>query len=110
MSRLIILAALILFGCSTLNFGLNNRLALAYASTDAYVTQTTSLLQRGRITKGQAQQASENAKKAKAALDYASGLSTVCPSTPCTTQDQLAIAEGILLQLERDLKEKEKIP
>lgn len=97
----------LLTACSTLNFGLNNRIALGYASIGAYSDQTKSLLQRGRITKEQATQALENARNAKAALDYASGISTQCPSNPCTVPDQLMLAEGLLLNLEKQLKEKE---
>lgn len=91
-------------GCATMSF--NSRLALGYNSVTAYTNQAASLFQRGRITLTQAEQASKNAKQAKAALDFANG-SGVCPAEPCTKDDQLKFAENILLQLEQTLKAKE---
>lgn len=105
----ILLASTIWFsGCTTFS-NLNSRIALGYNAVEAYTIQAGSLLQRGRISISQAEQASKNAKQAKAALDYASGASTVCPAAPCTVQDQLLIAENILLQLEQTLKAKEGV-
>jgi hypothetical protein len=97
----------LLFGCATMNFGLKNRLALAYNTVTAYVKQSESLYDRGRITNDQARKVRDGAHKAGLALDYASGVSKVCPSNPCTTADQLAIAERILIDLEKELKANE---
>lgn len=99
----------VLAACTTMNFGIKNRIAFGYASVEAYVDQAISLKKRGRLTDEQKNIAVANARKAKAALDYAAGTSLSCPGTPCTPADQLRLAEGILLDLEKQLKEKEGI-
>lgn len=107
-AKLLVLVA-VLAACTTMNFGLKNRIAFGYASVEAYVDQAISLKKRGRLTDEQKNQVVANARKAKMALDYASGTAP-CPSTPCTPADQLQLAEGILLDLEKQLKEKEGVP
>lgn len=93
-------------GCANMHFGLKDRIAVGHDAVTAYTNLAISLRQRERITVKQADQASSNAKRAKAALDFAAGFG-VCPAEPCTPADQLMIAEKILLDLEKELKAKE---
>jgi hypothetical protein len=92
-------------GCA-MNFGLKNRIAVGHDAVTAYTNLAISLRERQRITIEQAEQASSNAKRAKAALDFAAGFGA-CPAEPCTPADQLMVAEKILMDLEKELKAKE---
>jgi hypothetical protein len=103
--RYIFIVAMLVSACASMS--LNNRLDIAYKSVTAYSNQAYSLLSRGRITVAQAEKASNNSKRAKEALDFASGLTKACPAEPCTTDGQLKEAEAILDALEVELKDKE---
>lgn len=83
---------------------------LAYDAVNTYVDSTKQMLARGRITPEQATKAAGNSDKAMAMIaDARKALAGCTPQLPCG--DFTSIMKGLqpnLLELERELREREK--
>jgi multidrug efflux pump subunit AcrA (membrane-fusion protein) len=112
-SRFIIGCVLVvLAGCASGPPSVNTQLKAGYDTTAAYADLARTSLLRGRITAEQAAKASANAKKARDTLDAASVALAGCkPDAPCTDYTNLMQAlQPTLLEIERELRAKEKQP
>lgn len=81
----------------------NDKIALGYQSVSTMINEASLFYQANKITKDQFSKIIDNAQNAKNALDFASGKSLVCPSNPCTIDDQLILATSLLLQIQQVL-------
>ena len=102
------LAALILIaGCATLAVPqtFDQRLAYAYGALTAVRDTGTMLIQRERIGLADGVQFLHATDEMRMLLDMARN---VHPTDPLTAENQLKFVNGVLMQLEAFLKEKEK--